>query len=313
MDRTLTERDSVPVFPPATAVGRFELGRELGAGGMGVVYEGHDRELDRRVALKLLAAGAGDRSQLLREARAMARLAHGNVITVFEAGSDRGQDFIAMELIDGDTLRAWLGEPRPWRAIVRAFSEAGRGLAAAHDAGIVHRDFKPSNVLRAASGRIVVSDFGLARARGDAGDLGGTPGYMAPEQWLGEPAGPAGDQFALCVALWEALAGAAPFPTASAVGAGAARGDAAGAWAIDTVARLWREPAHAGRVPRAVRATLRRGLERDPAARWPHIAVLVTLARARARPAPARGVRDDRRRGDRRARARARGAAQRRR
>src|SRR5438477_6763608 len=211
---------------------------------MGVVYAVFDPDLERKVALKVLR-GAGDsaeaRQRLLREARAMARLAHPNVLTVHEVGSASGQDFIAMELVDGATLEDWRSaSPRSEREIVAAFTLAGRGLAAAHAAGLVHRDFKPRNVLRHKDGRIVVTDFGLvvgvaqqvdaltttlpSDASADSsttpsslsgltqtGALLGTPAYMAPEQWTGATVGPPADQFAFCVALWEALAKDRPY------------------------------------------------------------------------------------------------------
>src|SRR5437660_12272328 len=127
-------------------LGRFRIESVLGAGGMGVVHAAFDPELERRVALKLLHASNADaRARLLREARAMAKLSHPNVITVFEVGSAEGEDFVAMELIDGETLKDWQARTRPaWRELVAAFIAAGRGLAAAHKAGLVHRDFKPS-------------------------------------------------------------------------------------------------------------------------------------------------------------------------
>src|SRR5215468_3054412 len=157
--RTATAPVSSSVRPEAAealgaSLGRYRLERELGAGGMGVVHAAFDPDLERRIALKVLRG----------EARAMARLAHPNVVTVHEVGTANGRDYVAMELILGETLADWLrsGERRPFE-IIAAFLAAGRGLAAAHAAGIVHRDFKPHNVLRSRHGRIVVTDFGLAR------------------------------------------------------------------------------------------------------------------------------------------------------
>src|SRR5215468_6757653 len=157
---------SEPAEALGASLGRFRLERELGAGGMGVVHAAFDPDLERRIALKVLrgTATALARDRLLREARAMARLSHPNVVTVHEVGTAGGRDFVAMELIHGETLADWLRtERRPPAAILDAFLAAGRGLAAAHAAGIVHRDFKPHNVLRSRDGRIVVTDFGLAR------------------------------------------------------------------------------------------------------------------------------------------------------
>ena len=189
-------------------IGRFTIVRELGAGGMGVVYVAYDEQLDRRVAVKLLRRAETDtqgKARLAREAQAMARLSHPNVVTVHEVGTHQDQVFVAMEFVDGGDLRSWLEqERRGWPAIVEAFRQAGEGLAAAHAAGIVHRDFKPDNVLVGHDGRVRVADFGLAHALDATVELGereptisssnkleqsltrtgalmGTPAYMAPE------------------------------------------------------------------------------------------------------------------------------------
>lgn len=243
-----------PVAAPPTQLGRYTILHRLGAGAMGVVYAAVDRELGRRVALKLIEATGPDAiergARLLREAQALARLAHPHVVTVFDAGRVDGQVFVSMELVTGVTLREWLhlddpsaGPPRAWREILAVFRQAGAGLAAAHAAGIIHRDFKPSNVLVDEQGRARVVDFGLARAldpvRDDAQTViralpidpsgtgsgvlarsgaelsrsdvaAGTPAYMAPEQYDG--LGDARiDQFGFCVALYEALFGRRPF------------------------------------------------------------------------------------------------------
>ena len=201
----------LPGAPPPR-VDRYEIRRRLGEGGMGVVYAAYDPELDREVAIKLLRLHAADgdtlpaRTRLLREAQAMARLAHPNVVTVYDVGEWHEQVFIAME-IAGGTLRAWQ-DGRPWREVVAMYRDAARGLAAAHAAGLVHRDFKPDNVLIGHDGRVRVTDFGLARAAGEPGEraevgaamsgmLGtpltetgtvmGTPAYMAPEQIAAAP------------------------------------------------------------------------------------------------------------------------------
>ncbi len=229
-------------------VGRFVVVGELGSGGMGVVYAAHDRELDRQVALKVMRIASVeevDRVRMLREGQAMARITHPNVITVFEVGSDDGVVFLAQELLDGGTLGGWLEKPRPQPAILDKFVAAGRGLAAAHAVGLVHRDFKPENVLLGNDGRVRVADFGLAREVGgidaallatapgggppppdaaldaDSGALArnltrtgvvmGTPMFMAPEQHEGKGADARSDQFAFCVALYHALYGDWPY------------------------------------------------------------------------------------------------------
>ncbi len=226
-------------------IGRFIVIERIGAGGMGEVLAAYDPELDRRVAIKLLrsdAAGAKlsalAHKRLLREAQAMAKLSHPNVITVYEVGTLESRVFIAMEFVDGCTLSSWMRQKRGcWREIVDTFVRAGRGLAAAHAAGLVHRDFKPDNVLVGDDGRVRVTDFGLVAAAGEApvptpdpeqsshsplavsltrtGAVMGTPMYMAPEQHRGQPVDGRADQFSFCVALYEALYGERPFSGAS--------------------------------------------------------------------------------------------------
>ncbi|HET6583899.1 MAG TPA: serine/threonine-protein kinase [Nannocystaceae bacterium] len=224
-------------------IGRYRIHRRIGHGGMGVVYAAYDPELDRQVAIKLLHRDRGaeleaQRLRLVREAQAMAKLSHPNVVVVHDVGTHGDRLFIAMELVDGVTLTLWLRERERTRAeILRAFIHAGRGLAAAHAVGLVHRDFKPDNVLVGADQRVRVTDFGLARpqtGKADAigspgaflgssseraltmdltarGSLVGTPAYMAPEQFLGLTADARADQFSYCVALYEALFAARPF------------------------------------------------------------------------------------------------------
>ncbi|MDC0672280.1 serine/threonine-protein kinase [Nannocystis radixulma] len=258
-----------PVLARATIVGRLVVLDVLGAGGMGVVYAAYDPELDRKVAIKFLHAqesGADARARILREAQAMARLQHENLIAVYDVGTFRDSVFIAMELSEGTTLEAWLRErPRTWREIVDAFVSAGRGLVAAHEGGILHLDFKPGNVLIRRDGQIKVTDFGLARAtpRGgpteDTGptQLAGTPRYMAPEQRAGGPVDERTDQYAFCVALYEALYGEHP----------RARGPARPM------------PAARGRSPAGLRGVVTRGLHDDPARR--HASLRELLQRLR--------------------------------
>ena len=202
-------------LPAGVRLGRYVVLERLGAGAMGVVYSAYDPELDRRVAVKLVRAeaergesSAGARGRRLTEAQTVARLNHPSVITVYDVGTVGDRVFIAMELVDGGTLAAWRAErPRSRGEILELFLRAGEGLAAAHDAGVVHRDFKPDNVLGGKDGRLRVTDFGLARAAKPGAnavptvEIVGTPAYMSPEQFRGEPADARADQFAFCVAL----------------------------------------------------------------------------------------------------------------
>lgn len=202
---------------PRHRLGRYELSRVLGEGAYGTVFAGRDLELDRPVAVKVVSVSATD--QRLSEAQAMARVAHPNVVEVYDVGHQGDTLYIVMEVIEGENLAVWLQAERTLDEILSVFVDAGRGLVAAHEAGLVHRDFKPSNVMIAA-GVAKVADFGLAETRAvsaqrSASDLthslAGTPIYMAPEQHRGETLDGGADQFAYCVALWEALAGGSPF------------------------------------------------------------------------------------------------------
>jgi eukaryotic-like serine/threonine-protein kinase len=305
-----------PLLEPGAQLGRYRIVRVLGVGAMGVVYAAHDAELEREVALKTLRAGSGER--LLEEAQALARLRHPNVVAVHDVGREGERVFVAMELVQGVTLGEWLAERRTVDQITEVFAQAARGLAAAHAAGLVHRDFKPDNVLVGNDGRVCVTDFGMARAlegtesscpvaapppNDDAGPpddtaphtgqldnwtpsprvLAGTPAYMAPEQHRGLPADARSDQFAFCVALYEALYGERPFAgeTLADLAAQAARG----------VARLpsrgrqaMREPASEAqtvsyRVPTRLARVVARGLTPAPQARFPSMdALLAALA-----------------------------------
>jgi predicted Ser/Thr protein kinase len=211
---------------PGKLIGRFVIRARLGEGGMGVVLSGMDPDLGRPVAIKVVKESVEHpayRARLLREAQVMARLEHPNVIRVYEVGTDRGRLFLAMEHVDGVTLWSWVQvERRPWREVVRMFEQVGAGLSAVHRAGLVHRDFKPENVLVDRDGRARVADFGLARIDPDlretatpdlaasltkTGMLVGTPAYMAPEQYYGSDVDARADQYSFCVALREALTG----------------------------------------------------------------------------------------------------------
>jgi serine/threonine protein kinase len=269
------------------ALGRYTLGDRLGAGAMGVVYRAEDRDLGRQVALKLLhRPDDALTDRLVREARSMAQVNHPNVVAVYEVGVADGTTYIAMELVPGVSLRSWQHQPHSVAEIVEAYISAGRGLAAAHAAGIVHRDFKPDNCLVGSDGRIRVTDFGLAAARpGDAavpvdldltasGSVLGTPAYMAPEQFTGGNIDPRTDQFNFCVALHEALYGIRPFAgktfdeLGQRVRAGEVRAAPAGS-----------------RVSGALRAIVLRGLRPRPGDRFATMDhLLVELGRDRARP-----------------------------
>lgn len=282
--------------PATTTIGKYRLDRILGSGGMGVVWAAFDPDLERKVAIKLLhdTGDATLRARLLREARAMARIKHPNVLTVYEVDTDANRDFIVMEIVEGTTLAQWLATRPPRAAVIEALLAAGRGLVAAHDGGLVHRDFKPSNILRDTSGHICVTDFGLARGSVDAegelvvsgagatptndsldapltqtGIVIGTPAYMAPEQFAGRIPDARTDQFAFCVTAWEALAGARPF---------------VGATLPELEQAVNAGPTHLiGDLPAPVRKVLARGLAPDPDARWPDLrSALAALAASSA-------------------------------
>jgi predicted Ser/Thr protein kinase len=196
-----------------STIGRYQIVDVLGSGGMGVVYDAYDPELDRKIAVKLVrAAGrqtADHQSRLTREAQTMAQLSHPNVVAVYDVGAVGDQVFIAMERVEGRTLASWLvARARSTDEVVTAFVAAGHGVAAAHGVGIAHGDFKPGNVLVGIDGRVRVTDFGLARPLSRttiASGIDGTPAFMAPEQRAGAPPSAAADQFSFCVALDSAL------------------------------------------------------------------------------------------------------------
>jgi eukaryotic-like serine/threonine-protein kinase len=262
-------RSSERVLARGDNVGRYVIGELLGAGAMGRVYSAWEPELDRRVAIKVLH-DAGSRDRLVKEAQAMARLNHPNVVTVHEVGSTEAGVFVAMELVDGETLRAWAAKRREWREVVRMVVEIARGLAAVHAAGVVHRDIKPDNVIVGADGRVRLGDFGLARSGGAAGAapspssfalgtvsggtaVAGTPAYMAPEVLRGRVADAASDQFSFGVLAYELLAGKRPFEGAS--------------WADLLRAIEQHEVRAIADVPSWLDDVVQRCLEVDPAAR----------------------------------------------
>ncbi len=207
-----------PFLLPGARIGRFELLRELGRGGFGVVWEATDLELGRSVAFKALSAAGAPRPDalLLAEAEAAARLAHPNIVHLYDLGRAEAGPFLIMELLRGRTLAAVLAEGAlPPREAVRVAAELARGLAHAHRQGVVHRDLKPGNAFVCDDGQVKVLDFGLALVLGKSGSSGGTEGYMAPEQERGEPGDARSDVYALGCLLFEALAGRRPFAAGS--------------------------------------------------------------------------------------------------
>ncbi len=302
--------DEASVLRRGDSLGRYMVLEPLGAGGMGVVYAAYDPELDRKVAVKLLRSdffGRSDqrqaRGRLRREAQALARASHPNIVAVYDTGTVGEQLFVAMEFVAGRTLSRWQAdarsreEPRPWRQVVATYAQAGRGLAAAHAAGVIHRDFKPGNVMIGEDGRVRVLDFGLAisssraaggtpdasgtgdvdpaaastldagvthEAGGRPGPPAGTPAYMAPEQAEGGLTDERSDQFSFCCALYEALYGTLPFA-----------GDTAREYLAQAAAGARREPPAGSRVPARVWRAVARGLDPDPGKRHPSMDALV--------------------------------------
>src|SRR5215472_13521126 len=300
-EQTMLAQNGVDASRRGSTLGRYIVLNELGGGGMGVVYAAYGPELDRKVGVKLLRAETAEhrkdsnaRERLLREAQAMARLSHPNVIPVYDVGTLGEQVFIAMEFIDGRTLAHWLKEKqRGAREVLDVLIQAGKGLAAAHAAGLVHRDFKPDNVLIGRDGQVKVLDFGIARAVEDlasgaptlpqklealgpstprvleaqltkTGMFLGTPAYMAPEQLLGKATDARTDQFSFCVALYEALYGERPFDASSAE-----------ALTEEVTKGEVRPPSKSSRVPSWVRQTLLRGLRPNPNERFPAMDALL--------------------------------------
>ncbi|MBA3550177.1 MAG: protein kinase [Nannocystis sp.] len=290
---TTPTRSDEQSFVRGRKIGRYVIDEHLGAGAMGVVYSAHDPDLDRKVALKFLKSGQGDpkaRARLFREAQSMAKLAHPNVVTVHDVGTHGDEVFVAMEFVQGGTLRQWLDErPRGWREVVKVFGAVASGLAAAHGAGLVHRDLKPENIMIGTDERVRVMDFGLARAWESGpgeqvnaesvsserpqslnltrtGALLGTPAYMAPEQWEGAQTDARSDQFSFCVALWESLYGERPF-----------RGQTRAALVLAIVEGKVMPPSDPRRAPIWLRRVAERGLSVNPAARWPSMLALLSM------------------------------------
>ena len=284
-----------------SGIGRYVVLSELGAGGMGVVYAAYDPELDRKVALKLLHADPGQeapsptaQTRLLREAQALAKLNHPNVVAIHDVGTTRARVWIAMEFVDGQTLSAWSAEARrDWREVLEVMVAAGEGLAAAHEAGLLHRDFKPDNVMVGTDARVRVMDFGLAlggeAARDETheldarlspqldalalrvtrdGALLGTPAFMAPEQVSGREVDARSDQFSFCAALWVSLYGQRPF-------AGETLMEIANAVASGTL----RPPPRDRNVPSWLREICERGLETEPSERFADVRALLRAIR----------------------------------
>ncbi|MEM7157863.1 MAG: tetratricopeptide repeat protein [Myxococcota bacterium] len=293
--------DSGPSTVPGTSVGRYLLIGRVGAGGMGVVWRAYDPKLQREVALKMVRTdrlSSTARARMVREARSMAQVAHPNVVAVYDVELDAQMVVLAMEYIEGPNLRAWLKEqPRSWSEIVDVFVGAGRGLASAHTAGLLHRDFKPSNVMVGQDGRPRVTDFGLARVplpesempdelvardswdgdltsvalgeslRGElteAGTVMGTPAYMAPEQHLDADLDARADQYAFCISLRAALLSENPFR-----GRGEALADA----------KLGGPPPwpRTSTIPRRITAAIDRGMAPRVSDRWPSMSALLEV------------------------------------
>ncbi|CAM4260677.1 tetratricopeptide repeat protein [Corallococcus exiguus] len=283
-----------PLLLPGATVSRYVVRERLGSGAMGVVHAADDPELGRRVALKVLRPEGRQREELqqrlLREAQALARLSHPNVVTLYDVGTFGDGVFLAMALVEGTTLAEWMKQPRPWKEVLRVFLEAGKGLAAAHAAGLVHRDFKPANALLGKDGRVFVTDFGIARLLHQeegaslqehaeppvtpmgqltrTGQLLGTPAYIAPELVRGQRADARSDEFSFCVALHEALFGARPF-----------QGETLKELVQSSEQGRLSPPKRDVKVPARVRRAVLRGLSAKPEERFPTMqSLLAALA-----------------------------------
>jgi serine/threonine protein kinase/tetratricopeptide (TPR) repeat protein len=313
---------------PRALLGRYSLLRKLAEGGMGIVYSAYDEELDRRVAIKLVRPraspdGVASSQRMLREAQLMAKLSHPNVVQVYDVGVLSDQVFLAMEFVQGSTLREWLhgspdaprSAPRPIPEVLAMYRQAGLGLAAAHAAGLVHRDFKPDNVVVGTDGRARVLDFGLARSdahpdetslasdRSDtrdlestrslasrrsrsaerpptaAGSLLGTPAYMSPEQHMRVTTDARSDQFSFCVSLYEGVYGERPFT-----------GKTNHELRANVLTAAVRDPPQSRKVPAWLRKVLLRGLRVAPDDRFPDMHALLAALDADPRRTRRRGL-----------------------
>jgi serine/threonine protein kinase len=304
-DGTATVTDAANPLGQSSRIGRFAVLRKLGAGGMGVVYAAYDEELDRKIALKLLRPdreySARTEARMQREARAMATLSHPNVVQVYEVGRWEDQIFLAMEFVQGQTLTAWLkAAPRTWQQKLEVLLQAGEGLHAAHEAGVVHGDFKPDNILIDAQDKARVVDFGLSRrvepsdssarapkiadqveisritgrktpvpppdieAMRSSARIAGTPAYMAPEQHRQRPADQRADQWSFCVTLYLALYGRHPFA-----------GEGLLALVLNVCDGKLHMPPSGHDVPLAVFGVLTRGLAVEQGERFPSMQELL--------------------------------------
>jgi tetratricopeptide (TPR) repeat protein/predicted Ser/Thr protein kinase len=314
-----------------TRIERYILLKPLGQGGMGVVYSAYDPDLDRKVAVKLLHPdkstpdGDSARAWMMREAQAMARITHPNVVSVYDVGAYGGQVFVAMEFIQGRTLSEWIRKGQnTWQETLRLFLEAGKGLKAAHASGLVHRDFKPANVLIGDNGRVAVLDFGLARlaeqaaveeaalAGEEAGldpesseplalampereDIAvGTPQYMPPEQYMSTVVDHRADQFSYCASLYWALYRKRPFEPRK-VARTAAESSRSGTGTAEPWRKLPRavaahEPPSDSKVPAWVRRAVMRGLSVNPEDRFPSMDALLDALSQGQRKAQRRGA-----------------------
>lgn len=269
---------------PSTSFGRYRLETVLGSGGMGIVYRAWDPQLARPVAIKVVRGSGADtqlRARLVREAQSLARLSHPNVCHVYDVGTEDEEVWVAMELIDGTTLRQWAAAERTRDELLEVLLGSAEGIAAAHASGLIHRDIKPENVLVTRGGRPVVTDFGLARIdipvdpngstmSGDplmtaTGAIVGTPAYLAPEQLTGDPLDARVDQFAWATMAWELLTGTRPFPIIAAIRLDAIRAGVTPPPALD----------------KELAAALVRAMALNPKDRWPSMRELIDALRAK--------------------------------